>query len=306
MEDISQPIFKEGKVAFSDGKHIFVGSQLATEEEVPTLSPPRRGWFTGLLGYNVFAMIFFFMAVYLLGCRIFGHANRISEDEIVFYFCAAFFVIVYYSFAAVGETNKYLSNIRSPAELMDHFTELKKKQPQLQVVSICFHWETNDTTCCCFTEKMITAEAIKRLRRNDPVSKLVITETNTTELKLTSVMDLSGVISEEMQKESFVKVEFMKDFNFSNADTVTTILDELKNSNERDRNKDLNYSLSLESTIEGCKDKILVIRPDDRRFYISRGFYILMTLLFMAAPYSIWLDRITKRADIKVKKLLTV
>ncbi len=306
MDNISKPIFKEEQVGLPDGLDLAAESLRVSVVEVPTLSPPRRSWYVGLLCFSVFTMVLIGLAVYCMVDCFSHYGGYMQKWEITIYVCAVLTLMIYFIVVVTESTMEYLGNIRSSAELMDYFTELKKRQPQMQVISTCFHWETTYRTCFCFTQKKLTPEPIQRYSRYDPVSELVITEKNTTDIKFTCVMDLSGVIPEEMLESNFVKVKFIKDLSLSNSETVTTILDELKNSNERDQKKDLNHSLNIDYKIEGCEDKIMVISPADRRFYISQWFYFLVSCLFLAAPYSIWLDRITNRADIKIKKLLTI
>jgi hypothetical protein len=294
MENITQPILKEEQVALPDGQDLTAKSEPVISEGAPTLNAPKKSSYccTSCSTISIFVLLFMAIATGKDG----------AEICLLFALC---FLIIYVRIVANSATMKYLGNVRSSAQFMEHFTDLKKKQPQLQVVSTCFHWETEYTTCFCFSETKFTPTYIPRRTNEDPISKLVVSQKNTTDVKFASVLDHSGVIPEEMLKSKAIKVKFINAFVLPDSNTVQTISEELRIARERDQNKDLNYSLELDYKVEGYKEKIIVLGPGASRFFISKSFYILMSCFLLAAPYSIWLDRVCNRAEIKIKKSLT-
>jgi hypothetical protein len=306
MKLIAQPIFKSEDVDHADGGDF--EAPRPKPVDLPILRPAKKRLFLPILLIPIFLVLHFvYLCVHspdllksITEIR-WSLLKGFKKTLLALVTCTGFYI----KYAFYGKTMKHLSHVRTASQLEDIFIIIKNSTPKFEIVSKCFHWQTKKRYWLFFSNKEITPEPVPRSPFSPmSASKLVVSERNTSPLNFTSVQDRTIPLSEELQKCKVMRLEFKHKVVFTDSDTRSAIVDELKLARENDQSKDMNYSLALKFKIEGFNKRILVVPNGVSRILFSKRLYILMACLLLAWPYSVMLDWVSKKGRVTIKKAL--
>jgi hypothetical protein len=131
-------------------------------------------------------------------------------------------------------------------------------------------------------------------------SKKVVTFQSKSLLNFSSVQDNSDDFPIEKLESKIIKVKFMKNYLFPTTEALSKSSEDVRLATERDHSRDMNHFIEIDTeTKDFIKNMIIV---DEKSVFISRPFFILVSLAMLSGPYCKWLDDKCHRSNISVEK----
>jgi hypothetical protein len=269
------------------------------------MSQPKRKLFGKLLISNILAFALFLYISYsiLITLQKDGSTIKVIIQKWYLFVGLIILQILYLICAYKSSTKKILSSIMNSNEFMDHLIKMKKNTPHMELTRVLFYYRVSYLSWRYMTVAMQRTSAPNRMYGRKLKAIKMKELTQCFPYKFNEVHDNSLLNSDEVMKQSLVKIKFEKVINIGDEsmNAIHTLMEE---KSQEDLLSHQDAILSFDTIVPDFQKKILLVNPEKKWIYGNTAFFF-ATNLYCAWIYSIFIERSCVRKKFKVEKTVT-
>ena len=193
----------------------------------------------------------------------------------------------------------YIKNLSHLTSATERIESVRKAQPTVTMNAECYHYETR-TRIVHYTDANGHSQSRMETYREKVVTARIVEPFLFTHWYDSSQSTLTDIHTSRITK---IKMELIVQF----GDEATAQLFDAKYNQFQDENRhrDTYVDFSVEKEVAGFKKRLAAYTdPDNKAGWVSSLWFWLATLLCVGWPYRIWFNRITRRTEYSVIKVI--